>query len=369
MNTATIQPTSRLNLLYLLAVGVVLPACLATANHLLLTSKYLSSPGPVSLCLLMGIYVLQIGFIGWAVATYIQPWPIRWVIYGWIMVLVDLQLAAMMSNGGEGVSCLATAIVTGQLGMVIVWGILGTGHWIWRVPALLVLLLQYWAFFNLLVRINHQPPETLTGSWDSLLTTQAVLLSVIGGILRLRGYSLAKLAPVDETVRSEESARTPIQFGIWDLLVWTTTLSILLGIAKAGDLLTLRFLKQIYDPGLLLLFVIGVCTALMLIVSLWSALGRGHPAIRYLVLPVLSLWLGEPIRWYCSVVARRTAATAWNYSYSDWYSTGYWWIGWMFFSGALLAASLLIYRTLGYRLVRSAKRSKGTSAAVTALPD
>lgn len=67
MNTATTQP--RLNLRHLLAVGVALPACLATANHLLLTLG-LPFSSPPSLCLLKGFYVLQIGFIGWAVATY-----------------------------------------------------------------------------------------------------------------------------------------------------------------------------------------------------------------------------------------------------------------------------------------------------------
>jgi hypothetical protein len=352
------QATPTINLRHLLAFGMALPAVLAIANHLLLTSSNPSNLAAPFLCALMAFYVLQVAIIGWSVGTYIQPWGLRWFIYGWIMILVDLQLAAMVSKGGEGVNCLATAILAGQLGMILVWGILGSGHIVWRIPALLVLLMQYWAFFSLLLRINREPPGRYVIGWEGLLTTQAVLLSILGGILRLRGYSLVKLAPSDESFRINEDAKKPIQFGIRDVFVWTTSLAILLAIAKAGDLLSLRFLKQFYDPGLLLLLVIGICTAIILIVALWSALGQGRMIVRFSVLAFLSLGIGIGIGWYCSRLARRTAATAWNYSYFDWYWNGYWWIGWMFLTGALLAASLIIYRALGYRLVRGARQSR-----------
>jgi hypothetical protein len=369
MNTATIQP--RLNLLHLLSVGVALPACLATANHLLLTSPLLSDLNALVLCLLMGFYVLQIGFIGWAVGKVTQPWPLRWVIYGWIIVLVDLQLAIMNSSGGgsyEGRSCLSTAVFAGQLGMIIVWGVLGSGHIFWRVPAILVVLYQFWAFFHLLSRLKQGPPGSAYLDWGGLLTIQAVLLAVLCGMLRLRGYSLLKVEAEAEAALGDETM-VPLQFGIRDVMIWTTSLAVLLAIAKAADFLTMSFLKTLYAPGILLPFTVGIITAAVLIVALWSALGRGNPVIRYLVLVVLSLGLGGAIGWYCDAVARANAtAMGWSYSYWQWYSTGYWWIGWTFLTGALLAASLIIYRTLGYRLVRSAKRPKGTPAAVVAVP-
>jgi hypothetical protein len=355
------QPAPSINLRHLLAVGVALPAVLAIANYLLLTSSSLSDPSAVQLCGLMGFYVLQIGFIGGAVATYIQPWPLRWFIYGWIMALVDLQLASMVSIGGQngqGMNCLATAILAGQLGVVIVWGILGSGHIAWRIPALLVLLQSYWNFHSLLVQINREPPGRYIVGWDGLLTTQGVLLSLLIGILRLRGYSLVQLSPEDRTTGQRGGAKGPIQFGIRDVLIWTTSLAVLLAIAKGGDLLTLRFLKQFYNPGLLLLFTTGICTALILIVALWAALGQGSIVARFSVLSVLSLGIGTGIGWYCDTVARKATITSWSYSYWHWYWNGYWWIGWMFLTGVLLAASLIIYRTLGYRLVRSIRQPK-----------
>ena len=35
-----------------------------------------------------------------------------------------------------------------------------------------------------------------------------------------------------------------------------------------------------------------------------------------------------------------------------WLKVGWWWIAWMFLSGGLLAASLIVFRAVGYRLVR-----------------
>lgn len=363
------QSAPRLNFLRLLAVGVALPALLATVNQFLLTSSNLSDLGAPWLCVLMGFYVLQIGFIGWAVGTYIEPWPLRWFIYGWIMVLVDLQLAAMTSTGGQnsqGVNCLATAIVAGQLGVIIVWGILGSGHIVWRIPALLVVLNQSWVFFNLLVGLTKHRPGDFTPGWEGLLTTQAVLLAILCGVLRLRGYSLVKVAAESEAASAGGKTKGPLQFGIRDVLVWTTSLAVLLAIAKAGDLLTMNFVKHVYDPGFLLLFTIGTCTAVVLIVALWSALGQGSAPWRYLVLSALSLSLGAAIAWYCIAMAKSTGPMAWRYSYWHLYSNGYWWIGWMFLTGVLLAASLIIYRTLGYRLVRSARRPKGSPGAIAA---
>ena len=58
----------------------------------------------------------------------------------------------------------------------------------------------------------------------------------------------------------------------------------------------------------------------------------------------------------CTSVVRRAGIRGWSYPYWQWCMNGYWWIGWMFLTGVLLASSLIIYRTLGYRLVRIARK-------------
>jgi len=357
------HPVSRIPLPQLFIVGVALPAVLAAINHLLLTSSNLVDVGAIQLCLLVGFYVFQIGFVGWAAAVHIQPWPLRWFIFGWIMVLVDLQLAAMTSTGGrnyQGVVCLTTAILAGQLGVIVVWGILGTGHFVWRVPALLIVLLHCWTLYNFLLQMRQAPAGNYSPGWDGLLTIQAVLLSLLCGALRLRGYSLQKVNTGELSASPRDLSNAPLQFGIRDVLIWTTSLAVILAIAKSGDLLTWSFFKQLNASGILLLFGIGVCTAVVLVVALWSALGKGSPFLRLAVLLSLSLGIGSGIGWYCDLVTRRQAAGAvfWNYAYWHLYVNGYWWIGWMFMSGTLLAAALIIYRALGYRLVRSVRRRK-----------
>lgn len=163
---------------------------------------------------------------------------------------------------------------------------------------------------------------------------------------------------------SGDKTKVPLQFGIRDVMIWTTSLAVLLAIAKAADFLTTSFLRNLYAPAILLPFTIGIITAVVLIVALWSALGRGNSAIRYLVLTVLSLGLGGTVGWYCDMMARANArAMAWSYTYWQWHATGFWWIGWMFLTGTLLAASLIIYRTHGYRLVRRARRLRSSPAA------
>jgi hypothetical protein len=46
-----------------------------------------------------------------------------------------------------------------------------------------------------------------------------------------------------------------------------------------------------------------------------------------------------------------------DYDLHRWLEVGWWWIAWMFLSGGLLAASLLVFRAVGYRLVRRGKAS------------
>ena len=149
-----------------------------------------------------------------------------------------------------------------------------------------------------------------------------------------------------------------LQFGIRDVLIGTTTLAILLALAKAGDLLTLQYVRLIYDRGFLFVFTIAISTAAVLIVALWAALGRGHILLRSAALLIVSLAVGWPLAWYCVNIgqpSRRAAMLMPNRSYwlDHWYWPGYWWLGWMFLAGAVLVAYLVVYRTLGYRLVRT----------------
>src|SRR5262245_20476435 len=113
----------------LVTIGVILPVLLAVADRLILAQCTRLHSQPVVIACVMAFYVLQIGTISWVVGSYIDNAVVRWVMFGWIMILIDLQLAVITSDGagGVGASCLATAIFSGQLGIFAVWGVLGKG--------------------------------------------------------------------------------------------------------------------------------------------------------------------------------------------------------------------------------------------------
>jgi hypothetical protein len=191
---------------------------------------------------------------------------------------------------------------------------------------------------------------------------QTVLLSLLCGCLRGIGFSLAITSESIPETRDGRNSSKAIQFGIRDVLIGTTSLAVVLALAKAGDLLTGRYVRVLYEHGFLLVLTIATATAAVLIVALWAALGRGGAVARIVTLVSVSLAVGAPLGWYCK---QQRAAIAWNGPWwlIQWYETGYWWIGWIFLTGTLLAASLLVYRVLGYRLVRWARAAQTQDAA------
>jgi len=341
----------------LLLVGVGLPGLLALVDRLLLERLSQSRSPAYEAVLAFGVYAGQLALVSWVVARFIEPWPLRWFLWVWTMALVDLQLAVMFNEpqSTPAVHCLATGVLAAQCGALLVWGILGTGPLLWRVPSLLMLLLVASNCFAVLTRVSTGGPFYQLG-WNDLLWVQATILSALCGVMRLSGFALAKTSAASSALAPADARR--VQFGIRDVLVGTTGLAILLGVAKAGDLLTWRFLQSTYSAGFLFVFLAAICTAATLLVALWAALGQGRATTRFLVLVLAALALGAPIAAYCVhelAAGRARPLVLYNSRLFHWYTTGYWWLGWMFLAGTLLAGLLVIFRELGYRLVRKAR--------------
>jgi hypothetical protein len=190
-------------------------------------------------------------------------------------------------------------------------------------------------------------------SWNDLLWAQAVTLAALCGILRLSGVTLRNTSNATAHATETGEPERSLQFGIRDVLVGTTALAILLGLAKAGDLLTAQFLKTSYSAGLLFLALIATSTAAVLLLALWASLGQGSTVFRLLLLLLIPPTIGLPIGTYCIHIQPmlKVLGLLPPDRLNHWYGTGYWWIGWMFLAGTLLASLLLIFRVPGYRLV------------------
>ncbi len=342
------------NLRRLAAIGIGLPALLVVANQFVLSQRMYVRSGPVLIAFVMAFYVLQIGTIGWVVGSYVKNGILRWFMFGWIMILIDLQLAVITSDGAAGVggSCLATGILTGQLGIITVWGVLGKVRWIWRLPCLFVVLMTYRNFYLMLTTVNSM--KIYYGNWSDIAMVQSVLLSVLAGMLRLSGYSLTRADMEQSSPTANARFHSARQFGIRDVLIWTASLAVLLGVARAGKFLNVEFIKRFYGAEMLLVFTIAVCSSAIMVVAIWASLGEGSVWLRSGVLVILSTSIGVSVGVYCAIVGRRTGRWLVN---SIWIYAEYWWIGWMILTGLLLSASLLIFRTQGIRLVKRVSRS------------
>src|SRR5262245_48277213 len=350
------MPPAAINYKSLSLVGIGVPVTLTLVNQWVL-AKSVPIISVFGTGLLFAFYALQIGFVSWAVGRYITPWPLRWFIWIWIMALVDLQLAVMTASVfSHAIRCLATSVLAGQLGALLVWGILGSGPMIWRIPSLLLLVLVAWNCYELLVRIRQNASWMQLG-WNDLLNVEAVTLAALCGMLRLRCFSLQVIDLDGDGDGGEgSSSSTSLQFGIRDVLIWTTCLALLLGIAKAGDLLKLEFVQQTYAVGFLLVATVAISTAAVLLVAIWASLGRGRFTLRLLVLVLTALVVGTPLALYSVHIGQPMMVSNRDYRLAHWYAIGYWWISWMFLTATLLAASLIIFRTLGYRLVGVPRR-------------
>ncbi|MBW3599856.1 MAG: hypothetical protein KY475_21615, partial [Planctomycetes bacterium] len=194
--------------------------------------------------------------------------------------------------------------------------------------------------------------------WTELLVLQVVTLAILCGLLRLRGFRLQRIETAASAVAAAEQRR--LQFGIRHVLVWTTALAMLLGLGKALDLLSWQTAQQLARDGMFWKLTVATTSAIVIIVALWVALGRGHWLARIVVGFVFALVAGSALAaWSIHNATVMAAGGGWrrrNWELLGWYEVGWWWLGWLFLSGGLLAATLIILRTRGYRLVRNTGR-------------
>jgi len=342
----------KLDLRRLVLVGAGLPIAAATLTYVLMAGLIAGGRSVLETTIGYGGFVLEVGLVGVVVGR-AMPYPMfRWLLYGWMMVLIDLLVGSMaMISSDSYVSKVlpAAALVAAQIGLAILWGTMGTSRWYWRIPSALGLGAGLLGFWVMAVPGNGR----LIGE---ILVMQAIVLTLLSGGLRISGY---RLMPID--VQAQDSAgraRSRFQFGIRDVLVWTTVLAVLLAVMRGAGMLV--WVSLIDHPAIYFKGTVAFFSAMVIVFALWAALGRGHWLLRYSLLVIVLLSLGTAMGSACANNGRLMKKwlpqpTNFDYDLYLWYEVGWWWIAWMFLSGGLLAASLMIFRAVGYRLVRSTK--------------
>ena len=351
---------SRLPLLRLLLVGALVPAVFALVDHSLLSRLQDGSPGSGLVALTMFVFVGQIALLGWLCGRLLtDPWW-RWGLYLWGWVLVDLQLATVtifVRGSWCAAGVLPGSLFAAQIGLVLVWSVLGDTHWAIRLPVCAVL--------GTLLAL---PMSLGYGFSGQVFPVQLVSLAILCLLLRLRGFRLQRGEHPEVAAGRTVASKTagPIQFNIRHVLIWTTSLAIVLGVLRALDLLSLGAWLPYFERGVVAVLTGGILVACVFVVALWAALGAGPLWLRLLILCCAVLICGFAvaiIHFFTSASPLLNYRQLWGYRQEFWMSAS-WYIVWVTLAGSLLAASLVILRVIGYRLVRFTSRVPASPAAV-----
>jgi len=343
----------------LLRCAVLLPAGLVLADHLVLSWR---SPAQWSWGFAAGLYLLLVGQVAafsWIAGRRIAQPLIRWVVFGWVLVLVDLLVfrLLMIHSFGNPLHALGFALISAEVGFLGLWAILGTHPWPWRLPgagaAAAVLV-----FFGLALT---GPPRAGFGSayseWFLILLVQGPVVVALGLLLRFAGYRMARL-PQPGASGSDAEGLGPFQFGIGHMLFWTTLAVPVVLLAKSLSAMGWGWFGR---PEALPVVTLGVAQGVVSLVATWSALGKGRARLRLLVLALAAPAVGTALYGWAlrvSLSATSSPRTAGfpTFAHSLVAHVGPTWIGFTALAGGFLAGMLLFFRADGYRLIRRPRR-------------
>lgn len=336
-------------------VGAVVPALFAWIDSELLRGiEFGTAQAPV----VFAIFVSQVVVLGILIGRLID-WPVlRAFMYGWGWLFLNAQVLAAIvvsvySPQERELGNLVSAIFGAQIGLLLMWAMLGTQpKWAARWPIAIMLSI-------LLVA----PCIGWRAGRADVIAIQIAVLLLICGILVRQGFRLFRPDERDPT-RAPGTAgiRLPrAQFGVRHLLIWTTTIAVLLAVLKGFDLLSLREIRNLWRRDIAALGTTGCLSAIVLVVSLWAGLGAGPASFRWplgiLGGPAIGSVLGFA-HWitrspFGRTPRNRIPASAWD----QYWSLEGERIAWLGLAGTLLFAGLLFFRAQGVRLGRVAKAS------------
>ena len=302
-------------------------------------------------------FVVQVSVLGWLCGKFI-PWEvIRWSVYLWLLVLINMVVVISKNSGVAGwpfdvTDGLAYGFVSGELGMLVVYSVLGPWKWYWRIPLLLVgvwLLTQYITWLD----PTGVPRWSRQSGWGSVLFFQGLSAFLICLALRIPGFRISLVSgestaqsPGDARPNEQDGVRTPPQFSIFHLLVWTTALAPLFAVVRVVDWSSLSSLSAILQP-----LELGVCLAFISLVAIWCGLGRENLFVRIAGSLVLVSVVGSGIG--------KVAGAGWLDSMwiNRWLSNSgtvqmQFWLTWSILASSFLAAMLMFFRATGCRLIR-----------------
>jgi hypothetical protein len=318
--------------------AVLLPAAVAATNYALLFHDNRGTTRAF-LCPWMA---LSTAVLSWCVGRYLWPAALRWLVFAWALVLLDL-LTFSACLGGLVEREFGYVLVTSQISFLVLWAALGPQPWQWRLPIVVATAAGVIGFSG------SFDDGWSSGAWNLMMFLTAMLMIVICVGLRWRGYTLKRastIAPADSIVERGGV----YQFGMRHMLVWAAAIAPLLLVARGLDYVLLGAFDgpSILPAALMIAAVATVC-----LIAIWAVLGSGLVVARIAVLtflpPALGLMQAAVADYYYAKQGGVFFRGPIFYRIGDFREE---WIVWMGLTAALLAALLLFLRADGYRLIR-----------------
>lgn len=291
-------------------------------------------------------FVFQTALLSYVAGTRLPSWPWRLLLLGWTLVLVGLLLSASSLNAGWKQRMLGLAFLTGQIGSLEVWLVLGGVAWPRRIALLAVAALPV-MFLSSVLQFRWKLGEYWMGdAWTVIVYVQLAGAFMLAALLRLWGY---RIEPYCDTAANGPGG--PIQFSIRHLLIATTAVAIAVPVAQrmleasSRTLSGWQWLHSAAD---------GAVLAIVSLAALWMSLGAGRWPLKFLVFVALASIAGAGLNWLESSI-RYISPWGAPMQLTD---LGLLWIAWTLLTGSFLAGMLLVLRASGFRLVRRARPSE-----------
>lgn len=290
-----------------------------------------------------GWFVCQTAVLSYVAGWKLPNWPWRLLLLGWTLVLVNLLLAASSMNAGWKQRMLGLAFLTGQIGALEIWLVLGGVAWPRRLGLLAAAALPV-MFLSSALQFRWKLGEYWMGdAWTVIVVVQLAGGLALAALLRVWG---CRVEPYCETASHDPSG--PIQFSIRHLLIATTAVAVVVPIvqrmleASSRTLSGWQWLHSVAD---------GAILAVVSLAAVWMALGTGRWPLKFLVFAVLASTAGAGLNW---LEASVLYISPWGapIQLTD---LGLLWIAWTLVTGSFLAGMLLVLRGSGFRLVKRAR--------------
>jgi hypothetical protein len=281
--------------------------------------------------------------LSWCSGRYLPSALLRWIVFAWCLVLLDLlTLAATQDNRIP--DHFGYLLVSSQISLLVIWAVLGSVSWQWRLPAVL-------AVSPLVMGFSGEISRSWWGqAWNVTMIFATLAVALVSFGLRWRGFRLER--PQREAQSKDEIASVAAnQFGIKHMLVWATAIVPLLLLMRGLDFLVLGGVQDI--ESVFAAVAVAASLATVNLLAIWAVLGAGPWLLRLVMLCAIPPLLAAALLYY-SLYLHRTYGNWPNVPILDaLIDMRQYWFVWLWSDAALLAALLLFLRASGYRLLRN----------------